>query len=137
MTNGPDITARQYAYRAIRAAVPARIAVETKPRTNGAVPYVFVGPSDLVEHPVNFDIRLGVDVWSNKEGDIECKQVQHAVRQALDGLTHVDTTESATPNNPWRLTLVYEELCRCVFEPSNAVWHGTQRFRVLAEDMGP
>lgn len=135
MINGPDITARQYAFRAIRAAVPLTIAVETKPRTNGAVPYVFVGPSDLSEHPVNFDIRLTIDVWSNKEGDVECKQVQHAIRTALDGLTHVDTTESISPNNSWRFTLVYEELCRATFEAGNSVWHGVQRFRILAEDM--
>ena len=130
--NGPDITAQEYAYRTIRAAVAADIPVETRPRTNGPLPYVYVGAASLREHPVGYEISLSVEVWSTKEGPIQGKQVQQTVRAALDGTVHTDVTESVGAIS-WRFTLIHEELAITQLERANSVWHGSQKFRFLAE----
>lgn len=133
MANGFDVTAQQHAYRAIRAAVPSAVAVETKPRTNGAIPYVYVGETEIRDHPVGREIILRVETWSKKEGPIECKQLQHAVFGALDDTRHLDVSESPSGSGAWRYTLIHEEYRSTRLEASNGLWHGTQRFRVLAE----
>lgn len=130
--NGPDITAQEYLYRAIRAAVASDVPVETRPRTNGPLPYVYVGSASLREHPVGYEISVAVDVWSTKEGPIQGKQIQQQVRTALDGVVHTDVTESASAT-VWRFTLIHEELAITQLERANSVWHGAQKFRVLAE----
>jgi hypothetical protein len=132
MANGPDITAQEFAFRAIRAAVPSAVPVETRPQTNGEIPYVFVGDSSVQWHPVGFEISLTVMCWSKKEGGVEVKQLQNAIRTALDWLMHVDAPASDA-SQPWRFTLITETSARASIDVSNSVWHGSQSFRILAE----
>lgn len=133
MANGFDITVQQHAYRAIRAAVPEAVPVETKPRTNGQIPYVYVGETEIRDHPVGREITLRVETWSKKEGPVECKQLQHQIFGALDDTRHIDLIESSNGSGQWRYTLIHEEYRNARLEASNSLWHGSQRFRILAE----
>lgn len=143
MINGLDVTFQQYAYRAIRAAVPAGVAVETKPRENGAIPYVFVGPTDVREHPAGWAVFITVEVHSKREGSNECKQLQNAIRNAL----HFTEASRVTETNPdseafpaphtgvWHFIGLDEDSARCAFEVARSTWRGTQRFRLLIEEL--
>ena len=133
MPNGFDITVQQHAYRAIRAAVAAGISVETRPRTNGEIPYVYLGEAEVRDHPVGREVILHVETWSKKEGPVQCKQLQHAVRTALDGTVHLDVLESSDGSGQWRYTLIHEEHSETRLEIDDAVWRGEQRFRILVD----
>jgi hypothetical protein len=123
--SSPDLSWQQRAFELVRAAVPGSVAVETQPAVDQAFPYVHLGECTISDHEIGHELELTVHVWSNASGTDECKALQHNVRLALH-------SQSGLSKNEWTFTCCREDYATVILDRNGEIWHGLQRFRVLA-----
>lgn len=118
--SSPDLALQKVLFSEITNAIPG-VRCEVTPPQNNALPWVHIGESTTIEHPVGWEITATVHVWSDAEGSHECKGYQDAIRAELHGNTY--------SQDGWSLACAAQRDARCFFDPDDEVWHGVQDFR--------
>jgi hypothetical protein len=120
----PDLSFQKRAWEAVRAVAGPGPSIPTHPAIDEALPYTFIGESQVEDHPIGHEMWLTVHTWSKSQGTDEVKALQGVVRTALHGLNFT--------RDEWKFTCCREEYATAILDPDRETWHGVQRFRVLA-----
>ncbi|MBC7154493.1 MAG: DUF3168 domain-containing protein [Rhodobacteraceae bacterium] len=94
--------------------------------------YISFGPESTVADDHDCiaidEITVQLDVWSRRVGRLHCKQVCHAVRQALK-----DVTLTLPTHGHLTTDLVLQ---RILPDPDDAITHGVMQFTAHVEEVG-